>query len=66
MLLFVLPGYHLCPIDALRLPDDANSLLWVVQMIQQHTDHVVPVSGTLIGLRCLLVAGGARTDCINL
>lgn len=46
----ILPGHHLCSFDTLRLPDNANSFLRIVQVVQQHTNGIVPVSGTAIGL----------------
>lgn len=61
VLLFVLPGNHLCPVDALRLPDDANSVLRVVQVVQQHTYHVVPVFRALVGPRSFLIPGSHST-----
>lgn len=56
----VLPGNHLCSFHALGLPDDANSFLRIVQVLQQHTDGVVPVSGASIGLESFGVPGGHR------
>lgn len=59
--LSVLPGDHLCSVDALRLPDDANSLLRVVKVVQQHAYHVVPVFRTLIGPCSVLIPGAHST-----
>lgn len=56
------PGHHLGPVDALRLADDAHGVLWVFEVVQQHADHVVPVSGALVGLRRLFVPGAKRQD----
>lgn len=61
----VLPGNHLCSFHALGLPDDANSFLRIVQVLQQHTDGVVPVSGASIGLESFRVPGWHRRLLIN-
>lgn len=61
----VLPGNHLCAVDALRLPGDADGLLRAVQVLQQHADHVVPVLGTLIRLRSVFIPGAHGTLCIR-
>lgn len=61
----VLPGNHLCSFHALGLPDDADSFLRIVQVLQQHTDGVVPVPGAPIGLESLRVPGGHRRLPIN-
>lgn len=47
----ILPGNHLCSFHTLRLPDNANSFLRIVQVVQQHTYGVVPISGASIGLQ---------------
>lgn len=52
-----LPGNHLGSVDALRLPDDADRLLRVVQVVQQHSDHVVPVFGALVGPGSFFIPG---------
>lgn len=61
----VLPGNHLCSFHALGLPDNANSFLRIVQVLQQHTDGVVPVSGASIGLESFRVPGWHRRLLIN-
>ena len=65
VLSFVLPGNHFCSLDALRLPDDAHSVLRVVQVVQQHSDHVVPVLRALIGLSCVLIPEAHGTHIIS-
>lgn len=52
----ILPGNHLCSVDALHLSDDANSFLWVVQVVQQHADHIVPVLRAFVGSCRILVS----------
>ena len=54
---FVLPCNHLCSVNALRPPDNTNGILRVVQVVQQHSNHVVPVFRALIGLCRVLIPG---------
>lgn len=56
------PGHHLGSIETLRLPDDSNRVLWIVQVIQKHTDYIIPVFSALIGLSRILIPDTQKTQ----